>query len=75
MLFSCKEFIRKLKLTMEHKLPSPLTSAIVNELVKNYVLTAALYDKCSRYVGTLPVCTVYVKGNGSCRQATKMSAG
>ncbi|XP_067948910.1 retinoblastoma-associated protein-like isoform X2 [Watersipora subatra] len=44
----CEEFLKKLKSTLEHKLPSPLTSNTVNDLVRNYVMTAALYDKCSR---------------------------
>ncbi|KAF6018536.1 RB1 [Bugula neritina] len=44
----CKEFITKLKYTMEQKLSSPLTEDIVNELVRNYILTAALHDKFSK---------------------------
>ena len=45
---SCKEFVTKLKYTMGQKSSSPLVENVVDELVRNYLLTAALYDKCSR---------------------------
>lgn len=50
MYFSCKEFITKLRITVEQKLCSPLVEDVVNELVRSYLLTAALFDKCSRLV-------------------------